>query len=418
MWSDLFHDRDIILISPQRWGGMWVSKHWIASELAKHNRVLFVEPPIWVGGLVKRPRGLALEWKRLVPRVRRVQKNLFVHAPWLWPERFGPHAESLTRQVRGWVERLGFRACVALNFSTNHFYIHQLHDITSVHYCVDPPFPQLGEEQFEALTCQKSDLVYAISEAYQRKLARHDPNKPVLVVPHGFAFEQARRIHDEPTAPPRELAGLEGPIYGYVGSVHDAYVDIGLLEWLSARKPSAHFVLVGPYKHNPIGPDLSAEGLKRLRRLPNVHLLGFRPYHDLPRYVKHFDAGLVLVEIDRFASAHATRSRTHFKLLHYLAQGKPIVLPDVYEVSAIRDLVAVARDREEYARLLDAVLLEDEDVKRRRVEYASGFSYEKVLDQIVRPIVDYEQKDRSRIGPNGVGRRGVLPSTGRLSASH
>src|SRR5262249_36619931 len=160
----MLHGRDVILISPQRWGGMWVSKHWIASELARHNRVLFVEPPVWVAGLAKRPSSAALEWPRLARGLHRAGEDLPGFAPGLLPKWLGVHAESLTAQVRRQVERLGFRDCVSLNFSTNHFYAHELRDATSVHYCVDPPFPGPGEEEFEALTCRKSDLVYAISE--------------------------------------------------------------------------------------------------------------------------------------------------------------------------------------------------------------------------------------------------------------
>ena len=50
MWKDILRNRFVVIISPQYWGGMWVSKHWIAHELSQYNKVLFVEPPTWVGG--------------------------------------------------------------------------------------------------------------------------------------------------------------------------------------------------------------------------------------------------------------------------------------------------------------------------------------------------------------------------------
>src|SRR5689334_19890320 len=97
-WSDLLHGRDILVISPQYWGGMWVSKHWIASELSRHNRVLFVEPPTWVGGLVKRPSSLALGLPRFVRPLRHISDTLAVYAPRLWPGFAGDQRECLTRQ--------------------------------------------------------------------------------------------------------------------------------------------------------------------------------------------------------------------------------------------------------------------------------------------------------------------------------
>ena len=41
-----FENLNILLISPNYWGTMFVSKHWYAIELAKRgNNVYFLEPP-------------------------------------------------------------------------------------------------------------------------------------------------------------------------------------------------------------------------------------------------------------------------------------------------------------------------------------------------------------------------------------
>ena len=78
-----------------------------------------------------------------------------------------------------------------------------------------------------------------------------------------------------------------------------------------------------------------------------------------------------------------------------LVPGKPIVIPDVYEVDAIRDLVYVARDREEYVAHLDAALAEGAALRPRRIEYASQFSYAKVLERIAAPICEIEARRRA-----------------------
>jgi hypothetical protein len=401
-WSDLLHGRDIIVISPQFWGEMWVSKHWIASELSKHNRVLFVEPPVWVGGLVRRPSTIPLGLPRLIRRSRRIGGQLQAFTPLLWPRLIAPSAEvSILGQVRRQVERLGFRDCIVLNFTTKPYYIHNLGDKVAVYYCVDPAFPREGEDDHEIRMCRESDLVYAVSEAYRQKLEIHDPSKPIHVIPHGIAFEDAQRVGDDPTMrPPPELAQLGRPLLGFVGSIHDTNIDVNLLEYVSRERPDYQIALIGPYKNNPIGADLSRSNLERIGRLDNVHLLGPRPFRDLARYVKFFDVGLVLIELEQSDAAFQTSKRTLFKLLHYFSQGKPIVIPDLYELGPVADLLYVAHTRQEYVAHLDAALCEDSDLRERRMAYASRFSFDKILEKIVKPIAELDQSS-----PPGQDRR-------------
>src|SRR4029079_14690198 len=141
-----------------------------------------------------------------------------------------------------------------------------------------------------------------------------------------------------------DLEALPRPILGFVGSIHDAYVDIDRVERLARQRPHSSIVLTGRYKSNPRGPDLSPDALRRLRRLPNVHLLGPRHFLDVPRYVKYFDVCLVLVNVKEYAVSAMTSRRTHFKWLAYLAMGKPVVAPRVNETDSISSLVYLASD--------------------------------------------------------------------------
>jgi hypothetical protein len=396
-WSDLLRDRDIVVISPQFWGEMWVSKHWIASELSKHNRVLFVEPPVWVGGLVRRPSTIPLGLPRIIRRFRRIGGQLHAFTPLLWPRLVAPSPEaSILGQVRRQVERLGLRDCIVLNFTTKPYYIHNINDEVAVYYCVDPAFLREGEDDHEIRMCRESDLVYAVSDAYRRRLEANDPSKPIHVIPHGIDFEAAQRVREDPAlGPPPELERLGRPLLGFVGSIHDTNIDVSLLEYLSRERPDYQVALIGPYRNNPIGTDLSRSNLERIRRLGNVHLLGPRPFHQLARYVKFFDVGLVLIELERYDGRFQTRRRTLFKLLHYFSQGKPIVIPDLYEVGSVGHLLYVAHSWEEYVAHLDASLRENPELAGRRMAYASQFSFEKMLEKIVAPIAELEQRARA-----------------------
>jgi hypothetical protein len=387
MWQETFRGRDVVVISPQFWGDLWVSKHWIASELAQQARVVFVEPAIWVGGLVREPSKLSTYGGRLLKPLRQIKENLFVFSPKLLPAFLGSEPQQLVAQARKVVQRLQLRDTIVLNFGTNYELASSFNNALSVYYCVDPFYARPGRESDERETCARSDMIFAISDAYRELLEKHATGRPIHVIAHGYAFEHARRIdEDASTTIPAELAQLPRPILGFAGSIHDSYVDLDRLEFIARARPDASIVLIGPHKNNPIGPDLSAEGLARIRALKNVHLLGPRHFLDLPRYVKYFDVGLVLINTKDFDRSDKTSKRTLFKWLLYLSMGKPVVAPLMSEATRIDDLVYLASNDGEYLQHLQSATSEQGEHRERRIEYASQFSFENVLNRIAEPL--------------------------------
>ena len=77
--------RDVVVVSPQYWCDYWVSKHWIAHELARQLRTVFIEPPVWVGGVVKAPWTNRAHVARLARPLRKLHRNLYVLSPKLLP---------------------------------------------------------------------------------------------------------------------------------------------------------------------------------------------------------------------------------------------------------------------------------------------------------------------------------------------
>jgi glycosyltransferase involved in cell wall biosynthesis len=378
---------DVVIVSPQYWCDYWVSKHWIAYELSRELRTVFIEPPVWVGGMVKAPCAHRADFGRLARPLRKLRHNLYALTPRLLPaaaERWLGRTNERTVKL---LRRLGIRRPIILNFSTNVDLVRQIEGAVTAYYCVDPPFLETGHEDDEAQMCEVSDVVYAVSETYRRHLNALCSNKTVHVIPHGYAFEHARRVYADPAAAcPIDLRTLPRPILGFVGSVHDANLDIELVERLARARPDHSIVLIGPYRGNPLGADLSIEGLRRLRRLPNVHLLGPRNFLELPRYIKYFDVCLVLVNVKDPHATAMTNRRTHFKWLAYLAMGKPIVAPHVKETEDIGSLIYLAADDDGYVAAVDRALAESDGFGASRVSYASQFSFGKTLEAIAGPI--------------------------------
>jgi glycosyltransferase involved in cell wall biosynthesis len=70
----------------------------------------------------------------------------------------------------------------------------------------------------------------------------------------------------------------------------------------------------------------------RLRAMPNIRLLGQRPYADLPAYAAAFDVALV-----PFVRNELTAAVNPIKLREYLCAGLPVVATALPEIELLQD---------------------------------------------------------------------------------
>ena len=191
----------------------------------------------------------------------------------------------------------------------------------AVYFCMDDygELPNTTAEMLgplEELTLERVDAVVATA---RRLVERKRPSG-------GHAYHLPQGVNYEHFAAkrqcPSEIASLPRPILGFAGGVSPC-CDFELLRLLAESMPQASIVLVGP-----VMIDIAAE------RLPgNVHILGNRPYADLPAYVQAFDVGLIPYLLNDW-----TASVDPLKLLEYLAAGIPVVttpLPEVQKYASV-----------------------------------------------------------------------------------
>ncbi len=158
----------------------------------------------------------------------------------------------------------------------------------------------------------------------------------------------------------------------FTGAIVAKKLDVSLLAELARARPAWSFALVGPVGAGDPGTDVSA-----LRREPNIHLLGPRPYERLPAVLRAADAGLI-----PYARNALTESVFPMKVYEYLAAGLPVVatpLPALAEVGE----VATAPDAEGLARALERALAADSPERRAaRSRAAAAHSWERRLQEI------------------------------------
>src|SRR5205814_7244097 len=122
-------------------------------------------------------------------------------------------------------------------------------------------------------------------------------------VSHGVDVAHFSQALDPGMTPPADAAGLTSPVIGFFGLIAE-WIDIALVRAAARRRPDWTFVFVGK----------STVDVAPLRELPNVRLLGQKPYETLPAYCRAFDVGLIPFRIDEL-----TLKANPLKLREYLA---------------------------------------------------------------------------------------------------
>jgi len=334
-------DRDMLCFSHD-WSGDPLSKTHLMRLLARDNRVLWVNSIGYRAPTAsRRDAGRAIR-KLLVAAAPLSQPipNLFVLNPIIIPAHTSPSIRAFNRwflrlQVQRAMRTLGmsrpinwvFNPAAALIAGT-------LNEDLLIYYCVDEyaAFSGVAADQLRVSEREllfRADLVIASAQRLidSKKSLRPD----ALLVRHGVDWTHFRSALDPQTQVPADLAAIRGPILGYFGLIAQDWVDVDLIAHTARKLSHASIVMIGRQTM-----DLSA-----LRTLPNVHLLGHRPYSSLPAYCKGFDAALI-----PFPVSEVTLNANPLKAREYLAAGLPVISTDIPEVTALGSCrIATTRDQ-------------------------------------------------------------------------
>jgi hypothetical protein len=321
-------DLDVVFFGAVDWTHTWQRPQQIASRLAASGRVLYVDPM----GL----RGVRLsDAPRLVRRLQRLKATdataalpdgvtvLSGHAATLASGLRAPSrwtARLMTASVRRALTAAGIDRPVIWAGTPSPALVAALDRLPSrlvVYDCVDAVAAfrpgQADVEEAERLLAGRADVVFATTPVLEARMRRW--NARTVLVPNAADYDHfARAVPTEEI--PAELRALPRPVIGYVGEVAD-WLDTSLLCALAARHPGWSIVLVGP----------ATMEARAALDVPNVHVLGRRPYSELPRYLAGFDCALI-----PFRATPLTAAVSPIKLYEYLAAGKPVVstpLPSV-----------------------------------------------------------------------------------------
>ncbi len=323
------------------------SKHHVMHRLAEANTVLWVNyhasraPSARSSDMLHMARKLG----QVFGGLKNPRPNLHVLTPLVapWPGRAWARAMNrrlMTLQIRRALARVRRGPLQVWSFCPDIAYLLDAFEPErTLYYCVDDfaSFDGYDREQVladETHLCGRCDLVVTTSAALQE--AKAPLARRSVLVPHGVDYPHFAQALSGELSPPADLAAIPSPRIGFIGLIR-SWVDMELIVAVARRRSEWHFVMIGE----------STEDLAFCRALPNVHLLGNRPYAQLPAYCRGLDAAVIPFRINEL-----TRAVNPIKLREYLAAGLPVVSTPLPEVRAAGAGVWLADGAEAFEKAL------------------------------------------------------------------
>jgi glycosyltransferase involved in cell wall biosynthesis len=238
----------------------------------------------------------------------------------------------------------------------------------------------------ERTLLENADAVIVSAEKLYESKKHIRPD--IAIVRHGVDFDHFAKALSPTTTIHPDIASLPKPVIGYFGLIAQDWVDIPLMEKVAQRFPHASIVMLGKCTM-----DVSA-----LAKYPNVHLLGRKPYADLPQYCKGFDVALI-----PFPISEVTLNANPLKAREYLAAGLPTVSTKIPEVEVLGNRCLIGHNHDDFCnKISDA--LRNPGPSTARSESIRDESWSARLDEVKSHIaraLSPAPRDGERVGERG-----------------
>jgi len=231
------------------------------------------------------------------------------------------------------------------------YHVSDKYDANTMDHATDPALiRRLHEQAIDA-----ADLIFYSGRKLFSEAKRGCERSHLLE--QGVDYDHWRRVRETPVAP--EIAQIPRPRIGYFGAIEPWLVDQELIKRASRERPEWHWIFIGN----------KSRGLE-IEDLPNVHFLPPVPYADLPGYAAGFDVCVLPWETEQSFTSYGSA----IKVREYLATGKPVVISPLPEYEPMREVLRIARTRDDFLRLVEEALHENDAaaVARRQASVASG----------------------------------------------
>jgi teichuronic acid biosynthesis glycosyltransferase TuaH len=367
----------------------------LAKELAKHNRVFFIEQPFtlkdqltvatpavakrkqyWKGGKNKYLNDPAFPEKLTYVVPPRMLPVNFLAPGKLYDLLSSWNNNRMYDLIRDIKKENQVSSYIFIN-CFNPFYINGFPDdikpSLNAYYCVDDisqvEYTRKHGARKETEIIKQADVCFATGLELQRIKALINPKTYYL--PNAGDYALFSRAANEVLERPVELSGSDSrKIIGFTGSV-EYRTDFDLLKKMVGHHKDKLFVVVGPV----YAKEVSEMGFDQM---PNVVFTGARHITELPAYLQYMD-----VMIIPYRLSVLTKSIYPLKLNEYLGAGKPVVSTIFSDdIKEFNEVVYLAKDHREFLELIDKAINENsEEKKQLRMQFASKNTWAARVEQ-------------------------------------
>jgi len=362
----LITNKDFIIFGLQPWDiPIGSNCKNIASEIAKNNRVLYVNRPLdrissitGRNNVQTKNRIQSIKYGRQV--LDKLNEGLWVFNPRVIIESinfFPPgklynylnkkNNKKLANEILWAKKELGFKDPILIiddDFFNGLYLKDFLKPALFVYYIRDF---LLSQKYFvrhgyraEPIMIQKADAIATNSKYLASYASKYNTN--VADIGQGCDIEE---YLEEPSSIPTDIVGINFPRIGYCGSLTATRLDINLIYFLAFQKPDWNIVLVGP--------EDEMFKTSALHQLKNIYFLGSKQPEELPGYIHAFDICINPQLLNQMTIGNYPR-----KVDEYLAAGKPVVATRTEAMEMFERQVYLCKKEEDYIIKIEGALSE------------------------------------------------------------
>lgn len=311
----ILKDKNILIISPEPWTHLYVSKHHYAIQLSFENKVFFLNPP-------GKSQAVVCEETSF--------NNLFSVS-------YGKFVAGL-RFLPGFLQRFFMskvfnrvqKACsvefdIIWSFDNSVFFDFRSFPEPILKICHIVDMNQ--DFEFEKLA-GTADICLGVSSLIVEKLRKFNKNSHFMN--HGWALDdvEGKKI---------EMPGRDRLKVGYAGNMDIPYIDLMNLKSIAEENGNIDLLIAGPWKNEQAKNDLLT--------VENAYFLGRLSKGEL----KFFYSRVDILVICYYQNKYPEQLTNSHKMMEYLGSGKMIVATWTDEYSKLdQKLILMARDKGEF----------------------------------------------------------------------
>lgn len=353
----ILRNKNILLISPEPWNHIFVSKHHYAVHLGRRgNHVYFLEPPGESESVAP------TEYENVVEvKYRGFPKGLRFYPPIL-------QRHFIRKKFRELERLCNTRFDIIWSFDNSVFFdFSALPDsVLKISHIVD-----LNQDFQTGRAAATADICFCTTELIRARLLEF--NSKCYKINHGF--------NDITSAGGGvTLPGSSALKVAYAGNLAMQYIDWDVIHATVRDNPDIDFIFIGP-DGNGEGGEISKQ---QVREAKNAYFPGRVRADDLALYYKSADI-LILAYKEKY---HADQANPH-KMMEYLGSGKMVVATFTAEYSGLKDknLLSMTHSNLEFTANLKMVVdnlafWNSSDKQLLRKEWAMQNTYEEQLGRI------------------------------------